>query len=55
MIFGVLRDTNGQPLSTAVIVRGILRAGEHDEAARAAAAPRVLRKPWIPTSEGKGR
>jgi hypothetical protein len=27
MIFGVLRDANGQPLSTAAIVTGILRPG----------------------------
>jgi hypothetical protein len=41
MILGVLRDTNRQPLSTAAIVTGILRAGEHGEAARASVAPRV--------------
>ena len=41
MILGVLRDANGQPLSTAAIVTAIIRAGGHGEAARATVAPSV--------------
>ena len=41
MILGVLRDGDGESLSTAAIVTGILRAGGHGEAARATVAPRV--------------
>jgi hypothetical protein len=40
MILGVLREANGESLSTAAIVTGILRAGEHGEEARPTVAPR---------------
>ena len=41
MILGVLRDADGQPISTAAIVTAIIRAGGHGEAARPTVAPRV--------------
>ena len=41
LILKVLRETNGQSLSTAAIVSGVLAAGGHGDRARPTMAPRV--------------